>query len=269
MSLADLAVAYTYGGWHVFPLLPGKKIPATANGFKDATLDREKIRHYWGRQPHANIGIATGPSRLLVVDLDATDGTCAEALALFGDLGDVPYTYRVTTPRGGEHHYFALPEGVEVPCSASRLGYHIDIRSTGGYVVAAGSITHVGAYVEFDAEVAPAPRWLIDACQRRPAGPSDHPKTVAVDHLDAYARRALDAEIARVLLAREGVRNHTLNEAAFNLFQLVAGGLLDSVTAFDALYMAARGSGLDAREINNTIQSGAEAGSRYPRRPDG
>jgi len=268
MTLGDLAAAYTYGGWYVFPLRAGMKTPATANGFKDATLDRAKIGAYWSRHPEANIGIATGASRLLVVDLDAEEGTCAAALELFHGLGEVPYTYRVTTPRGGEHHYFTLPEGVDVPCSASRVGYHIDIRSTGGYVVAAGSVTPLGAYVEFDAEVAPAPGWLIEACQRRPAPASGHPKTVAVDHLGAYASRALDAEIARVLLAREGVRNHTLNEAAFNLFQLVAGGVLDSVTAFDALYMAARGCGLDAREITNTIESGAEAGSRYPRRPD-
>lgn len=266
MSLADLAVAYTYSDWHVFPLRPRAKVPATANGFKDATVDRDKIRRYWARHPDANIGIATGASGLLVVDLDATDGHCAEALDLFKNLGDAPYTYRVTTPRGGEHHYFTVD--CEVPCSASRLGYHIDIRATGGYVVAAGSVTDIGAYVEFDAELAPAPAWLIEACRRRPARPSEDPKAVAVDHLSAYAQRALEAEVARVLLAREGVRNHTLNEAAFNLFQLVAGGVLDSVTAFDALYMAGVRCGLDPREVHNTIRSGAEAGSRYPRRPD-
>lgn len=268
MNMRTLAVSYVYSAWHVFPLRPYSKVPATANGFKDATMDVERIDSYWRRHPQANIGLATGPSRLLVVDLDAVDGHCTAALDLLRSMGGVPYTYRVTTPRGGEHHYFRLPTGVEVPCSAGRLGKHIDIRSTGGYVVAAGSVTDVGVYTEFDAELATAPAWLIEACQRRRQGPSAEPKPVAVDHLDAYAQRALDAEVRRVLMAPEGTRNHTLNEAAFNLFQLVAGGVLDSVTAFDALYMAGRGCGLDEREIHNTIRSGAEAGSRFPRRPD-
>ncbi|MFC7591275.1 bifunctional DNA primase/polymerase [Nonomuraea antimicrobica] len=65
------ALAAARRGWHVFPVAIGDKPPA--KGFTDwganATTDPDLIRRWWTRAPY-NIGIACGPSGLVVVDLD-------------------------------------------------------------------------------------------------------------------------------------------------------------------------------------------------------
>ena len=57
-------------GLFVFPLAPGRKVPlADKNWEAAATTDHLTIARTWQQAPY-NIGVATGPSRLLVVDLD-------------------------------------------------------------------------------------------------------------------------------------------------------------------------------------------------------
>jgi hypothetical protein len=65
-----------------------------------------------------------------------------------------------------------------------------------------------------------------------------------------------------------------LNRAAFNLFQLVAGGELNAAEVEQALVRAATVNGLVAddglRQCMATIWSGANAGLLHPRtRPEG
>ena len=69
------ALAAADAGWHVFPCAPGSKRPALRENWQDvATTDRDRIRDWWARRPY-NIGIACGPSGLVVIDLDvARDG---------------------------------------------------------------------------------------------------------------------------------------------------------------------------------------------------
>ena len=65
-SVLDLAAR----GWHVFPCAPGGKRPALrGNWQKLATVDPDRVRAWWTRAAY-NIGVACGPSRLLVIDLD-------------------------------------------------------------------------------------------------------------------------------------------------------------------------------------------------------
>ena len=57
-------------GWHVFPLAPmTKRQPAVKDWENRATTDPDRIRRCWAAD-RWNIGIATGPSGLVVVDLD-------------------------------------------------------------------------------------------------------------------------------------------------------------------------------------------------------
>jgi hypothetical protein len=64
--------------------------------------------------------------------------------------------------------------------------------------------------------------------------------------------------------AANGTRNHTLNEAAFSLGQLVAGGELQEGDVIAELTAAARLAGLGDNEIGATIRSGLSAGARSP-----
>jgi hypothetical protein len=66
MPLLEVALSCIARGWYVFPCKPRTKQPATANGFKDATLDEAQVREWWTRMPDANVAISTGPSGLCV-----------------------------------------------------------------------------------------------------------------------------------------------------------------------------------------------------------
>lgn len=272
-DLGAVAVDLALLGWHVFPLKPRAKIPATDNGFKAATDDEGRVRAWWERNPQCNVGIATGASRLLVVDLDTGGaGHCGDALAalcaLAHERGELPDTYEVATPSGGEHWYYRLPEGATAPSSAGRLGSHIDVRADGGYVVAAGSTLQFGNYTTAaDAPVEDAPEWLIEACQRRNAKVIDV-ELPSTDRYERYVATALDAECGAVALAPVGTRNDTLNTAAYNVGQLVGGGMLDNTDALNHLLAAAQRAGLGEVEAERTILSGLLAGVRNPRRPE-
>jgi len=121
----------THYRWPVFPLRPGTKEPATPRGFKDATIDLERVRAYWKRNPHANIGIPTGIA-FDVIDVDVPEGIPSYQKIL--DL-DWHAHGRAVTASGGVH-VLIEPTGAG---NAVRIDPGVDIRSAGGYIVAAPS----------------------------------------------------------------------------------------------------------------------------------
>jgi hypothetical protein len=82
----------------------------------------------------------------------------------------------------------------------------------------------------------------------------------------AYGRQALAAECEAVATEPVGHRNHRLNQAAFAVGQLVAGGEIVEAEAVDALAQAGEACGLSAHEVERTIRSGMGAGMQDPRR---
>lgn len=270
-DLTDWAMACAAIGYHVFPLRPESKLPATARGFHDATDDMARVYAWWDQNPAANVGIATGASGLLVIDLDVTnddDGHCAEALAAFCALaaqhGEARPTFEVTTPRGGEHWYYRLPPAVTVPCSAGRLAPHVDVRSTGGYVVGPGSVLKNGCYVVGDERPpAVAPEWLVDLCQkptRAPVSPGERLGALPMGDRTSAAVRRLQGAAGRVATAPEGKRNDTLNWAAHTVAESVAAGELSVQEVLAELGHAGARAGLGDIEIRATIYSGLGAG---------
>jgi hypothetical protein len=84
-----------------------------------------------------NVGVACGPSGLLVVDEDELDGFTKFAASV-GE--SVPATFTVATGNG-RHFYFAAPEGVTLGNKAGPLdAFGCDVRGVGGYVVGPGSV---------------------------------------------------------------------------------------------------------------------------------
>jgi hypothetical protein len=92
-------------GWHVFPLTAANKRPFAncprcrtphglpahrieqcpclpaggwCHGVRAATLDPERIQRWWTANPRAAVGVAAGPSRLLLVDIDTHADTPPE-----------------------------------------------------------------------------------------------------------------------------------------------------------------------------------------------
>src|SRR5439155_380434 len=64
------ALAAARRGWHVFPCHPESKRPAIKQWEQQATIDEQQIHQWWPDYSRKNIGVATGPSGLLVIDLD-------------------------------------------------------------------------------------------------------------------------------------------------------------------------------------------------------
>ena len=139
MSVLDDAKTYAARGW---PVLPCKgKVPVTPHGVKDASQDEEKINVWFGNAQTHNVGIATGrTSDLIVLDIDPRHGGDFSLEALEDAHGELPQTVEVKTGGGGRHLYFQFPEGIEIKNGSNVLGPGLDIKSTGGYVIAPPSI---------------------------------------------------------------------------------------------------------------------------------
>ncbi|MEU8182544.1 bifunctional DNA primase/polymerase [Micromonospora sp. NPDC049047] len=294
-DLLAAALAHAERGWHVFPLRPDDKRPAFPDHTADdcagrdprcraaghhlgwevrATTDPDRIRRAWSARPYG-IGIACGPSRLVVVDLDtpkdATAGptgldTLAGLAAAHG--AGIEPTYTVTTGRGGTHLYYRHPKaGPALRNTAGTLGPMVDSRAQGGYVVAAGCTVNRRPYtVDLDTDPAPLPGWLAGLLAPAPLPPQ---RPVVVDlgtgRAGGYVRAAVAREVERVTTAASGERNRALYIAAVALGQLAAGGALPEDDAQSVLEQAGVTAGLRTAEAYRTVRSGLTAGSKRPR----
>ncbi|MFF8634954.1 bifunctional DNA primase/polymerase [Streptomyces pilosus] len=281
--LLNAALDAAARGWHVFPLRPGTKRPAlhgektcTRTGpcvaghrkwEQRATTDPDRIRSAWSRAPF-NVGIATGPSGLVVVDLDvpkdkgSSDAPCGATT--FGALCEraghaVPDTYRTRTASGGAHLYFTVPPGVCLSNTAGSVGALVDTRAHGGYVVAAGSATPAGPYEALCAPVAaPLPGWLLSILRPAPK-PIQAPTAPLTGQSRRYVDVALANEVRNVATAADGTRNATLLRAARALGRLIASGDLTRVQVEQALREAAAGNATQSqRYYDDVIRRGLD-----------
>jgi len=259
----DAAALYVGLGWEVFPLAAGSKLPAIkgGHGFKDATDDADQIRQWAKAFPNANIAIATGkPSGIVVVDIDPRNGGADSVSRLAGRGFLFPDCPQAKTGNNGRHLFFALPSAGLRP-SKDRLGRGIDIKSTGGYVVAAPSWIAPseqgkgGRYewVRSPQEVAPppVPQWVLKAVQpKRVALPTFEPRVSAEG-----AQRKLEGMAKRLATAGEGERNNILNWSSFQAGVLVRQGRIGSSLVSSRLTQAALAAGLTLTEVQATIAS--------------
>jgi len=277
------ALAAAERDWLVFPVAPAGKTPAISGWQERATSDPRPIHRWWRGDIAMNIGIATGRSGLVVVDLDrgrgdvpparfagARDGQDVLAMLAAEAGAELPtHTYTVSTP-GGCHLYFRAPAGVELRCTAGTVGWRIDTRAHGGYVVGAGSTRPEGSYrVMRDGPVAELPGWLVSALTP-PRPESGQPLELSAVRAGAYVRAIVAGEAREVAGARTGTRHRTLLKAARTLGRLVGGGELAEADAWRALLDAAAGhvgvDGCAPAEVHRTIGDGLAFGKRLPRR---
>lgn len=306
-DLLTSALSAAARGWHVFPLRPDDKRPAfpdhpaaactrtdprCRNGHTGwearATVDPDRIRRGWANIPYG-VGIACGPSGLVVIDLDVRkpdqtppDGCLqpkavhgADVLSVLCDAAEQPwpdYTYIVTTGGRGMHLYFRHPAtGPAMRNTAGErgngLGWLIDTRAHGGYVVAAGSTVAGRSYtVTRNSEVADLPDWLAERLRPAPL-PAQRPVTVDLPagRAGAYLDAAIGQQLDHLRQAAEGERNHALYVSAVALGQLAAGGALPVDQAAALLEDVALSIGLTRLETLRTIRSGLATGARRPR----
>lgn len=307
-ALREAALWTAKQGWPVFPLKPSGSFPALHSrencprtgacvsghhGWEQrATVDVERIDRCWSHERY-NIGMATGPAGLLVVDLDmpklgkpvpdrwAKQGAACGMdvfLLVCADAGHAPPldTFTVATPSGGTHLYFTAPADAHLRNTAGErgygLGWGIDTRAHGGYVLAPGSERRDGTYRITDHQPpAPLPNWLVQRLAPAPL-PPQQPSTVTPisGQRSGFLRAAVDGEVRRVTHAEGGDRNFALYCAAKALGELVAGGALTDTEVTDVLLNAAHdhvaAGAYRWAQARHTITSGLHAGAKRPRK---
>lgn len=168
INLPRAAMYYaTALGWPVFPLKPRGKQPLTRNGFKDASTDPEQVKTWWRATPDANIGLPTGMRDAGGIGYDVIDADGPEGVAAWIELkhrnctgcsteafcdatGGFDIACEAFTPGNssvgkgpGRHIYVPASPGTR---NDARIGDRpIDIRATGGYVLAVPSLNLIGA----------------------------------------------------------------------------------------------------------------------------
>jgi Bifunctional DNA primase/polymerase, N-terminal len=276
--MIDAALKLASQGFAVFPCRPGTKVPATPNGFKDATTNPAKVRRFFDNAQEYNIAIATGlVSGLLVFD----DDNGEEYARLVAPYDATPT--RMSETSRGVHYWYRISDPVPTKNGkANKLG-DFDIKADGGYVMAPPShhdkTPHIYRWLN-DLPLAVAPDCILALVRKRP-----EPKAAHAPYLPSgishnrpvtpgrYSQAALDREIKAVTNAPPGYRNHALNSASFSLHQLIASGELDEGEIQAALIAAAKANGLWAEDgsqsVMATIRSGARAGRKHPRTRNG
>lgn len=151
MTKAEAALTYASWGWHVIPVVPNGKIPATQHGVKDATTNPEQIAQWWAQNPDFNIGIAAGErSGIVVFDVDPRNGGDASWSAWLDANGGVPDGPMQMTAGGGEHHIADYDPEIR----SCKLTEGVDLLADGRYFVAFPS-TIEGRRYEWEASSDP------------------------------------------------------------------------------------------------------------------
>jgi predicted ArsR family transcriptional regulator len=144
---------------------PGKH-PRLSDWENQASKDPQQIRAWWDKWPTANVGGAMGKSGLITFDVD-------NYKEIYGD-NDLFTQEDKRTPtqisgKGGEHLFYAMPEGRHYTNANNTLPPGIDIRGEGGMIVLAPSIHPCGRLYEweegysiFERTPRPLPQKLVD-----------------------------------------------------------------------------------------------------------
>ncbi|GHT30110.1 hypothetical protein FACS18942_11060 [Planctomycetales bacterium] len=146
LSFLDEAKHLAELGYAVFQCIPKTKIPfaeTAPHGCKSAITDLDKIREWWTKYPHCNIGIKCG--NILVIDPDCKDGYdgTTDLANIVNTVGALPDSPLVRTGSGGWHLFFARPKidivgKNKIEWQGVKTG--IDIQVGNQYVVAPPSV---------------------------------------------------------------------------------------------------------------------------------
>ncbi|MFF2077092.1 bifunctional DNA primase/polymerase [Kitasatospora sp. NPDC058162] len=182
-----------------------------------------------------------------------------------------PPTMCVATPGGGVQVWYET--GDTWRQSASRLGWQLDIKAGWAYGICPGTVTSKGTYRPLGdcRTVAPLPNWLAADLKRtghHRVVETDAPRPTARQLLERlqrpkgaqYVNAAIRAEVERVVTAKSGTRNDTVNAAGRALGRFVPGGLVTESEVEELLVAAAVSAGLSGNEARAAARSGIKIG---------
>ena len=255
----------------IFPVANGKKIPVYPGGCRDATRSRSHVMRHWTAHPNDNYGIATGDG-FFVIDSTVLRAQrrgnplwrsmvrCAQQSASSPRTADT-YTSTATTCLSATVWVSWVP--------ALMFGAMVATWWAPAAYTLPAYYRHADGHDPGSLAMAPAPLWLLQLV-RKPEPPQPTKQSADQNrpkgkHNSRYGQTALAGELQRLASAPLHQRNHTLNQCAFRLGQLIAAGYLSEAEVVRELEKTATTIGLDTGEIPKTIRSGIDAGKRLPR----
>lgn len=252
------------------------------HGYQAATLDLDHLMALLEQYPQANLGVATGPPRLVVVDIDTNrrgeplpkayrdidgvrDGWDVFSLVLERYRAPWPNTLQVDTPSGGAHLWFQLPQKTTVLSRTGQFGWLIDVKSDRAYITAPGTVTRSGEYRRCGSVMDPlfAPDWLLH--HLRITGHMHTPKPKDLTRQRVRREGAVQERLDRIAdtleAAPPGTGHFALCTATTAAAHLVADGLVEEYDARDVIADAARVRNRTESEIVHAWRSAlAKAG---------
>jgi hypothetical protein len=170
----DCAIEYSDLSYAVIPIVCNEKRPATEHGLRDASTDEFQIESWWADQPNANVAIVTDGLLVLDRDVDKETGKITPWPEDEGRRADLFRGPVATTPRGGMHHWFRMPNGQKAVNSTGKLAPQVDTRANGGYVLVYPSVVDGKPYSWLESnqlckpdQLPVAPQWLLDGLSER------------------------------------------------------------------------------------------------------
>lgn len=257
-------------GWHLYPCSRKTKAACFKNPTDRASCDLDVIAGWVNEFGACNWRVVMGPSRIWALDCDVPPGHPHDGVvnftALVAQNSPLPRRPTARSGGGGVVVFFAHC-GERIIGDGGHPALGIDPRRGRQSQTIPPSIHLVTRkpyrWVAPPWDVAPptAPAWLLHACAPPPE--PEWKKTPRLPTTD-LARRVLIRAIERITGATEGQRNDCLNRAGYGVARFVAAGLLGEQDAVEALYAAARQTGLPHLEIKATLRSAFQSGFRHP-----
>ena len=254
-------------GWDPIPVwgVNAEGVCACKNGLQCKSPGKHPIQTDWAARermtkPDAyswfqlethpvNVGLRTGKvSGFWALDIDPKSGGTESLLALESQYGALPQTRVHRTGSNGLHYLWRLPADFEVTNSRGRLPRGIDVRGNGGFIVAPGSVSGVGAYrTENPADIVDAPDWLLELIRPQTLDRQiEVVESIAFEALapeaQERARRYLDAAVQAEIRRLDAMKteatndmsayrgepwNQTVYEVCCNLLELAQSQWLD------------------------------------------
>lgn len=155
-QLHNQALQYLEQGYSVIPVSGKKPLISSWVEFQNRKPTQEEIATWFSELNPTGIAIVTGKiSGIVVVDVD-----------LGGSTENLPETLSATSGTGGRHFYYKHP-GFPVKSSAGQVGFKIDIRGDGGFIVAPPSMHENGSLYVWDKgfadiKIAEFPKQLLE-----------------------------------------------------------------------------------------------------------
>jgi len=233
VSETDLNFYYN-PDWYYFPISELTQKPL--KGWqKVSTNDINKIKEWKQRWPKCLMGLDTGKSRLVVIDVDNKNGKVGDNVLADLQLenGVLPKSFTVKTPSGGRHLYF---QGQ----TKNRVGLHapgIDVRSVGGYVIAPGVVKQGKPYqVEVNQMPVLPPGWLVEMIGRPNERKEESQVPLIELDLPHNVQKAMDWLRQEAPIAEMGSRDATCYKVAcrirdFGVSHEVAQDLMQTIYA--------------------------------------